>query len=53
MTKMRVYKWERGEEIESEVELYEDLELVLVQEVEKDKDKDNVEMVGPSSTNAS
>ncbi|KAK0421776.1 hypothetical protein EV421DRAFT_1915322 [Armillaria borealis] len=46
--KMRARKCEKGEEVESEVEMYEDLEQVLVQEeVEKD-----VEMVGLSSADA-
>ncbi|SJK99875.1 uncharacterized protein ARMOST_03186 [Armillaria ostoyae] len=46
--KMRANKHEKGEEVESEVEVYEDLEQVLVQdEVEKD-----VEMVGPSGADA-
>ncbi|PBK75380.1 hypothetical protein ARMSODRAFT_970050 [Armillaria solidipes] len=48
MVKMRAQKCEKGDEVESEVEMYEDLEQILVQEeVEKD-----VEMAGPSSTNA-
>ncbi|KAK0430790.1 hypothetical protein EV421DRAFT_1743708 [Armillaria borealis] len=50
MVRMRAKKCEQGEEVESEVEMYEDLEPVLVQEVEKGKE--DVEMAGPSGANA-
>ncbi|KAK0449942.1 hypothetical protein EV421DRAFT_1899430 [Armillaria borealis] len=43
--RLRVERHEKGEVVESEVEMYEDLEPVLVQGVEKEKD---VEMAGPS-----
>ncbi len=45
--RMRAYKRSRGEEVESEVEMYEDLEPLLVQEVELEGD---IVMAGPSST---
>ncbi len=54
---MRAYKWSRGEEVE--VEMYEDLEPILVQEVKLEGDKEkkkevvNIDIVGPSGTNAS
>ncbi|PBK77838.1 hypothetical protein ARMSODRAFT_968131 [Armillaria solidipes] len=48
--RLRAERHEKGEVAESEVEMYEDLELVLVQEVEKGKG--NVEMADPSSTDA-
>ncbi|KAK0429988.1 hypothetical protein EV421DRAFT_1913590 [Armillaria borealis] len=47
--RLRVERREKGEAVESEVEMYEDLEPVLVEEVEKEKD---VEMVGPSGADA-
>ncbi|KAK0456927.1 hypothetical protein EV421DRAFT_1923189 [Armillaria borealis] len=47
--RLRVEKREKGEAVESEVEMYKDLEPVLVEEVEKEKD---VEMAGPSSADA-
>ncbi|KAK0429525.1 hypothetical protein EV421DRAFT_1914619 [Armillaria borealis] len=50
MARLRAEKREKGEVVESEVEMYEDLEPVLVQEVEKGKE--DVEMVGPSGTDA-
>ncbi len=48
---MRAYKQSRGEEVESEVELYEDLEPLLVQEVELEGE--DIVMVGPSGAEAS
>ncbi|PBK62703.1 hypothetical protein ARMSODRAFT_980541 [Armillaria solidipes] len=48
MAKMRANKREKGEAVESEAEMYEDLEQVLVQE-EVGKD---VEMAGPSGADA-
>ncbi|SJL06756.1 uncharacterized protein ARMOST_10098 [Armillaria ostoyae] len=51
MARMRAKKCEKGEVVESEMEMYEDLEPVLVQEVEKEKEKD-VEMAGPSGADA-
>ncbi len=48
---MRAYKWLRGEEVESKVELYEDLEPLLVQEVEVEGE--DIVMAGPSGTEAS
>ncbi len=59
MARMRAYKWSKGEEVESEVEMYEDLEPVLVQEVELEGDKkkkkegEDVDMVGLSGTDTS
>ncbi len=59
MARIRAYKQSRGEKVESEMEMYEDLEPVLVQEVELEGDKEketevvDVDMVGPSSTDAS
>ncbi len=50
---MRVYKESRGEEVEGEVEMYKDLELTLVQEVEMEKEVVEVDVVGPSSADAS
>ncbi len=51
MAQIRVYKQKKGIEVESEVEIYEDLELVLVQEVVQEQE--NVSMVGPSGTGSS
>ncbi len=51
MAQMRAYKQSRGEEVESEVELYEDLEPLLVQEVELERE--DVVMAGLSGTEAS
>ncbi len=48
---MRAYKQEKGIEVESEVEMYEDLEPVLVQEVEQEQEV--VSMVGPSGAGSS
>ncbi|PBK71419.1 hypothetical protein ARMSODRAFT_973840 [Armillaria solidipes] len=48
--KLRAKKHEKSEAVESEIEMYKDLELVLVQEVEIEK-KD-VEMAGPSGSDA-
>ncbi len=48
---MRAYRWSRGEEVESEVELYEDLEPLLVQEVELEGE--DIVMVGLSGAKAS
>ncbi len=45
---MRAYNRERGIEVESEGEMYEDLESMLVQELVED-----VDMAGPSSAEAS
>ncbi len=47
---MRVYRQSRGEEVESEVEMYEDLEPLLVQEVELEGD---IVIAGPSRAEAS
>ncbi|KAK0432108.1 hypothetical protein EV421DRAFT_1924530 [Armillaria borealis] len=47
--RLRVERREKGEVVESEVEMYEDLEPVLVQGVEKEK---GVEMAGPSGAGA-
>ncbi len=47
---MRVYRWERGIQVESEVEMYEDLEPILVEEVEKEKEVEDVDMAGLSGT---
>ncbi len=53
---MRAYKREKSEEMESEVEMYKDLEPVLVQEVElvgeREKEMEEVDMVCLSSTKA-
>ncbi len=49
---MRAYRRSRGEEVENEIEMYEDLEPLLVQEVELKKGED-VHMVGLSGTEAS
>ncbi|PBK60781.1 hypothetical protein ARMSODRAFT_982022 [Armillaria solidipes] len=48
--RLRAEKREKGEAVESEVEMYEDLEPVLVQEVETEKR--DVEMAGPSGADA-
>ncbi len=59
IARMRAYKWSKGEEVESKVEMYKDLEPVLVQEVElegnkeKKKEGGNVDMVGLSGTDTS
>ncbi len=59
MAQMRAYRRSRGEEVESEVELYEDLEPLLVQEVElegvkeKEKEGEDVIMAGLSSAASS
>ncbi len=51
---MRAYRRFRGEEVESEIEMYEDVELMLVQEVElerveeKEKEGEDIIMAGPS-----
>ncbi len=50
---MNAFKWSRGEEVEDEVEMYEDLEPILVQEMEKEKELVDVDMVGPSSARSS
>ncbi len=56
---MRAYRWSRGEEVESEIEIYEDLELMLVQEVElggvkeKEKEGEDVIMAGLAGTASS
>ncbi len=59
MAYMRAYRWSRSEEVESEVELYEDLEPLLVQEVELEGNKEkgekvvDVDIAGPSGIEAS
>ncbi len=56
---MRAYRWFRGEEVESEIEMYEDLEPVLVQEVElervraKETEGEDIVVAGPSSAASS
>ncbi len=55
--RMRAFKWSRSEEVEDGVEMYEDLEPVLVQEMEEEKEQEtevvDVNMVGLSSTETS
>ncbi len=51
MARMRAYKQSKGEEVESEIEMYEDLEPLLVQEVELEGE--DIVMAGPSSAEAS
>ncbi|PBK83410.1 hypothetical protein ARMGADRAFT_1089529 [Armillaria gallica] len=51
--RMRVYKQERGIEVEGEVELYKDLEPMLVEEVERERKVGDVDMAGPSEAEAS
>ncbi len=56
---MRAYRRFRGEEVEGEIEMYEDLEPVLVQEVElegvgaKEMDGEDIVMAGPFGTASS
>ncbi len=56
---MRAYRWSRGEEVESDAEMYEDLEPLLVQEVELEENKEkrekvvDVDIAGLSGTKAS
>ena len=38
MVRMRAFKWSRGEEVKGEVEMYEDLEPLLVQKMEEEKE---------------
>ncbi len=52
MVCMRAYRRSRGEEVESEIEMYKDLEPLLVQEVEVEEGED-VHMAGPSGAEAS
>ncbi len=51
---MRAYKWSKGKEVESKVELYKDLELVLVQEMNEEERElgEDVNMVDLSSAKA-
>ncbi len=53
---MRAFKRSKGEEVESEVEMYKDLEPVLVQEMDGEKEREtevDVNMVGPSGAKTS
>ncbi len=56
---MRAYRQFRGEEVESEIEMYEDLEPVLVQEVKlegvgaKGMEGEDIVMAGPSGATSS
>ncbi len=49
---MRVYRQSQGEEVENEIEMYKDLEPLLVQEVEGEEGED-VHMAGLSGAEAS
>ncbi len=49
---MRVYRQSRGKEDENEIEMYEDLDPLLVQEVEFEEGED-VHMAHPSGAKAS
>ncbi len=51
MAQMRAYKREKGIKVESEVEMYKDLEPILVQEAEREQE--DVSMVGPSGADTS